>query len=255
MQKNSALLVFVFLLLAHYSFSQKTDSTKSITHFSGSISVTNNGISIVPSFSLGKPAVAFLLSVGKNRFSFEPDFRFSLKGKPWGFLFWARYKVVNSNKFQINAGTHLGLNFRTSLLPANGDTSEATVERRYLAGELSPRVLLTKNISIGIYYLYSHGLDAGTIKNTHFVVFGTNFSNIKLTDQFFIKVNPQLYYLKLDARDGFYFTSSFTLAKKNFPFSLSALINKAINTRITGGKDFLWNTSLVYSFSKKYIKI
>jgi len=40
-----------FLLLVHFSFSQKADTAKNSTHFSGSISVTNNGISLVPTFS------------------------------------------------------------------------------------------------------------------------------------------------------------------------------------------------------------
>ena len=94
-----------------------------------------------------------------------------------------------------------------------------TVARRYLAGELYPRVLLTKNISVGIYYLYSHGIDPGTIKNTNFITLNINFSNIKLSDQYFMIVNPQFYYLKLDKEDGFYFTSSFILAiGKIFPF-------------------------------------
>ncbi|MGK2863276.1 MAG: hypothetical protein ACSLE0_15195, partial [Chitinophagaceae bacterium] len=223
------------------------DSTTSTApFFSGSVSLTNNGISIVPSFSLGKPAAIINLSVGKNKLSFEPDIRFSLSGKPWSMLFWARYKLVTNEKFRMNTGTHLGLNFRTSPQMINGDTTSTTVARRYLAGELFPRVLLTKNISVGIYYLYSHGLDAGTIGNTHFITFNTNFSNLKITDQFFFGVNPQVYYLKLDAQDGFYFTLAFTLAKKNFPFSVSAIINKEIDSNIAGSKDFLWNASLLF---------
>ena len=255
MQKNTVLLVSVLLLLAHVSFSQKMDSTKRVSYFSGTVSVTNNGISIVPSFSLGKPAAMFSLSMGKNRFSFEPDLRFSLAGKPWSFLFWGRYKLVNNDRFKMNTGAHLGLNFKTSVLPINGDSSETTVARRYLAAELFPRYLLTKKSSVGIYYLYSHGLDAGTIGNTHFITLNANFSNIKITDQFFINVNPQLYYLRLDAQDGFYFTSSLTVAKKNFPISVSGIINKKIHSGITGSKNILWNTSLVYSFNKKYVKI
>ena len=254
MQKNTV-LVFVFLLLSHFSFSQKTDSAKSISYFSGAVSVTNNGISIVPSFSLGKPAVIFNLAMGKNRFSFEPDIRFSLTGKPWSMLFWSRYKLVTTDKFQMNVGTHLGLNFQTSVLPINGDSGEVNITRRYLAGELFPRYSFTKNISVGIYYLYSHGLDAGTIGNTHFITFNTNFSNIKLSDQFFINFNPQLYYLKLDAQDGFYFTSTLAVAKKNFPLSVSSTINKKINSNITGSKNLLWNVSLAYAFNKRYVKL
>ena len=248
-------MLFALLMLSHFSFSQKKDSAKSISHFSGSISITNNGISIVPSFSLGKPAAIFSLSVGKNRYSFEPDLRFSLGGKPWSFLFWGRYKLVTTDKFKMNTGAHLGLNFKTSVIPINGDSSETTVTRRYLAGELSPNYFLSKNFSVGLYYLYSHGLDAGTIGNTHFITFNLNYSNIKITDQFFLNINPQFYYLKLDAQDGIYFTSSLTVAKKNFPLAVSAIINKEIKSNISGSKDFLWNVSLVYTFNKKYVKL
>ena len=247
-----AVLPFLLVHLMYASFAQTTDSVKVISHFSGTVSATNNGISIVPSFSLEKPAAIFMLSMGRKRFSFDPDLRFSLAGKPWTFLFWARYKLVDKGRFRMNTGTHLGLNYKTSILPINGDTGETTVTRRYLAGELFPRYSITKNISVGIYYLYSHGLDAGTIGNTHFITFNTNFSNIKLTNQFFLKFNPQFYYLKLDERDGFYFTASCTLARKNFPLFISAIVNKIIETDIAGG-DFVWNLSLVYSFHKNYV--
>lgn len=255
MQKTTISLVAVLLLLANNSFSQMADSTKRTSYFSGAVSVTNNGISIVPSFSLDKPAIQFNLSMGKNRLSFEPDIRFSLSGKPWSFLFWGRYKIATGEKFNMNAGSHLGLNFRTSPQLINGDSGTTTIARRYLAGEVFPRYSFTKAISVGIYYLYSHGLDAGTIGNTHFVTFNANFSNIKINNQFFLRFNPQFYYLKLDAQHGYYFTSALTVARTNFPLSVSSTINKKISSTITGSKNLLWNVSLVYSFSNKYFTI
>jgi len=110
MQKKTVLLVFVFLLLAHFSFSQATDSVKNISHLSGSVSVTNNGISIIPTFSLNKAAAVFNISAGKGRLSFEPYLGFSLEGKPWSFLFWWRYKLKQEGKFKINTGAHYGPN-------------------------------------------------------------------------------------------------------------------------------------------------
>ncbi len=85
---KKAVVFVVFLLLTHFSFSQTIDSTKSIGYFGGAVSVTNNGISLVPTFSLGKPAVIFDMVVGKRKLSFEPQLRFALDGKPWSFLFW-----------------------------------------------------------------------------------------------------------------------------------------------------------------------
>jgi hypothetical protein len=248
MQKNT-ILVVVLLLFAHFSFSQKSDTAKKITHFSGSVSVTNNGLSLVPTFSLGEPAALVNLSIGGKKFSFEPDMRFALEGKPWSFRFWARYKLLKTEKFAITLGSHPALNFKT--ITSAVDARETIVVRRFLAGELSPNYFFTKNISIGVYYVYAYGFDQGTPKNNHFVTLNSNFSNIKLPFNFLISVIPQFYYLKQDEQDGYYFTSEFHLAKKNFPLSVSSIINKPIESNIIGGQEFVWNISLIYSFNKK----
>lgn len=192
------------------------------------------------------------MSVG-SKLSFEPEFAFSLEGKPWYFLFWFRYKLVTTDKFKINAGTHLGLNFKDALLPVNIDSTEVKVVDRYLVAELAPSYSITKNISIGMYYLHSRGLDQSANQMLNFITVNANFSNIKLTDQFFMRFNPQLYYLNLDDGDGFYFTSTFTLARLNFPLSVSSVANQVIQTNIPAAKDFVWNVTLTYSFGKRYV--
>lgn len=252
MKVNRTLLILFLCKISLSCFSQ-SDSTKSLRYFSGNVNVTNNGISLVPNFSLSKPAVIINLSAGNKRFTFDPDIRFSLSAKPWTMLFWGRYKILPTGKFRLSTGAHLGLNFKTSALPVNGDTVETNVARRYLAAELVPSFFISKNITTGFYYLYSHGLDAGTVKNTHFLVFNTNFSNIKISDQLFARVTPQVYYLKQDMRDGFYLTSTINIAKKRFPLSVSGLVNQKISGDIAGSKNFLWSASLIYSFNKSYV--
>ena len=200
---------------------------------------------------MSKPAAVFNMSVG-SKLNFEPEFAFSLEGKPWYFLFWFRYKLVTTDKFKINAGTHLGLNFKDALLPLNRDSAAVKTVDRYLVAELAPSYSITKNISAGIYYLYSRGLDRTANQILNFITVNANFSNIKLTDQFFMRFTPQLYYLNLDDGDGFYFTSAFTLARMNFPLSISSVVNKVIQTDISAGKDFVWNVTLAYSFGKLY---
>lgn len=254
MKKLNVLPVIVLLHFFVPGFSQTGDSSKTISHFSGSISVTHNGISLVPTFSLGKPATIFLLSVGGKRLSFEPDLRFALEGKPWSFLFWWRYKVVPSGKFRLTVGSHPALNFRTMRLPVNGDSADVIVSRRFLAGEIVPNYLLSKNVSIGVYYLFSRGFDINVPRNSHFITINSSISNIKLPGELYMKLTPQFYYLKQDARDGFYFSSSMSLAKRNFPLSVSAIINKTVSGNISGSKNFVWNTSLVYSFNKNYAR-
>lgn len=254
MQKKLGLYVFILTAYSFPGFAQTNDSVKIIYHFSGSVNVTNNGISLVPNFSLGKPAVIISLSAGKSRFSFDPDIRFSLSAKPWTMLFWARYKVLPTGRFRLTTGAHLGLSFKTTTLPVEGDTSETNIVRRYLAAELVPNYFITKNISAGMYYLYSKGLDAGTVKNTHFLLFNTNFSNIRISNHFFAGFTPQVYFLKQDMRHGFYFTSSLSVAKKNFPLSVSGFINQRLSGDIAGSKDFIWSAGITYSFNKSYIQ-
>jgi hypothetical protein len=231
---------------------QQTDSSKNVFNLSGAASVTNNGISLIPNFSLNKPAAVFNVSAGKNRFSFDPELAFSLEGKPWYFLFWLRYKVANAGRFKFTAGTHLGLNFKKAFMPAGNDSAEVRVVDRYLVAELAPNYSIANNISVGLYYLYSRGLDPGANKQTHFVTINANFSHIPLSKSWFIRFTPQFYYLDLDQGDGFYFSAMTTLARKNFPVTISSVINKAIRTDIAG-KNLVWNLSLAYSFSKKHI--
>ena len=114
--------------------------------------------------------------------------------------------------------------------------------------------LRAKNISIGMYYLTSHGFDPGTTHYTHFVTLNTNFSNIKLVEQFYMKFYPQVYYLWMDNVDGYYMTATLTLARKNFPLSIQSILNKPIDTNIQAGNEFVWNVSLVYSVRNEYVK-
>lgn len=250
MQKNSVILFFALFLLNLSSFSQKKDSTKAAFQFGGAALVTNNGISLVPTFSLGEPAAIFDIYMQKKKLSFEPQFRFSLEGKPWNFLFWWRYRLVETKKFRLILAANPALNFRTITSP---DGEETIVSRRYVAGELSPNYFVAKNISIGIYYLYSHGVDKEAVRHTHFLTLNSNFSNIKLFWQLYMRFIPQVYYLKQNKDDGFYVTSTVALARKKFPLSVMAILNKPIDTDIPGGTSFVWNLSLVYSFIKSYV--
>ena len=236
--KNKLTLFFFFITIITYS-------QESLINISGNISVTNNGISLVPSFSLEKPASIINLNFSSNKLSFEPDLRFSLQGKPWSFLFWWRYKVTNNNsRFNLRIGAHPALNFKEKTF----NTSTNIVARRFIATEVVPNLKLTNNISIGIYYLLSFGLDE-TVKKTNFLTFNSSFKKLKLSKDFNFSFTPQVYYLKMDERDGFYFTSNFSLRYDKIPFSISSIINKELKSNILGSKNFNWNLSLVYNFN------
>lgn len=245
------ILLVVLAPLCTTTFAQRKDST---LFFRSSLSVTHNGFSFVPAFSLGKPAAILDLAVGNKRLSFEPQFRFALEGKPWSFIFIYRYKFIRKEKFHFSVGGHLpAFNWRTETVMVNGKEKDIIVTKRFLAGELLPNYQLTKKISLGMYVLIGHGWEKDVTRNTRFVGLRSNFSNIKLSEKFYAQFVPQIFYLSTDNVDGFYVTYSLTLAAKNFPLSISHIINKAIESELPS-KHFDWNVSLVYSFSKNYIR-
>jgi hypothetical protein len=102
--------------------------------------------------------------------------------------------------------------------------------------------------------MYVHGLEEDAVKNIHYIAFRTNFLNIKLSNQFYVRFSPQVYYLRVDEKDGFYVSSSLTLVKRNFPVSLSSMITAPIQTNVTVSKSALWNVSLIYTFNKEYVE-
>lgn len=248
-----AFTVLVFLMLnfltCQISGQEKTGTNKEL-HVSGSAGATNNGISLIPNFSLGQPAALFNLSVSKGRFSFDTDFNFSLKAKPWYSLYWLRYKVVDNERLKINASTHLGLNFVTKEVQIGMKPTKMPMAERYWVGEFVPGYVINRNASVGMCYMLSVGLDPGTFDASHFIALNANLTCFNLPSDFYLRVTPQLYFLKQDELKGSYATSTFTLSNNNFPFSLSALVNHEIKTEITEGKGWLWNITATFHFGR-----
>lgn len=249
---KSILLQFFLIFSFFTTFSQHIDSTQSF--FKGQITATNNGVSLIPSFSLGRPAILFDLNLGKGRLSFDPMLRFGMNGKPWAFVFWWRYKLIQQRKFNLGIGAHPSVVFRDLNANVNGIQKDLMVAQRYFAWEASPSYLLTKKTSIGLYYLGSKGLTKDIIQNTIFIAARASFNNLKVSNSLFFNVSPQVYYLKMDKNDGTYTNITLNLFSKKSPFSINAVVSKAIETKITG-KDFLWSLGLVYNINNKYQKV
>jgi hypothetical protein len=147
----------------------------------------------------------------------------------------------------VSVGAHPALAFKSSPVSIGGVSRDVIVARRYLAGELAPTYSLTRNLSVGPCYLYSHGMETDVVRHTHFVSARATLTNIGVGDQLFLRLAPQLYYLKTDDRDGVYLNSALTLASRTLPLAISTTANKPIRTTVLGGDDFLWNLSLHYA--------
>lgn len=250
---NILLIGLILLISENAVRASDADSISTIRELKAAVTVTNNGISVIPTFMLGKPAVMFDLGVGGKRLSFEPQFRFALEGKPWSFIFWWRYKVVMARKFTLNVGAHPAIAFRETQMIVDGENRDMLVAQRFLAGEVVPTFKVSDKVSLGFYYLHANGMDKGTTKNTDYLALNSVFSNLRLFDDISMKLNTQLYLLKMDNLHGYYVTSTFTVSKKDFPLTLSSIINQVIKTDIPS-KDFVWNLSLIYAFNKEYLR-
>jgi hypothetical protein len=246
--------ISIFLIFSFYAtFSQNTDSTQTPSFLRGQITATNNGVSLIPTFSLGKPAILFDMNMGKGRLSFDPMFRFGMNGKPWAFVFWWRYKLIQQKKFNLGLGAHPSVVFRDISVTENGTTRNFLASQRFFAWEVSPTYLVSKNASLGLYYLGSKGLTKDVLQHTTFVAL-RSILNLKLSNKFSLGFIPQAYYLKMDDQDGTYINATLNLFKRNFPVSFNAIASKAIKTDIAG-KDFLWSIGLVYNINNQYSKL
>jgi hypothetical protein len=243
-------ILLAFVLSLGTCYAQRGDST---FFFRADLTATNNGFSLVPAFTLGKPAGFLDMRMGNKRLTFEPQFRFALEGRPWSFIFIYRYKAINRSRFQLSFGSHLpGLNFITRTVSMNGIDENLSVARRFLALEIIPTYLLSKNTSIGLYYLRGHGFQKHGPQNSNFLSLQGNFTKIKLAGKAYVSVNSQFFYLKVDADDGFYVNATTTLGVRNFPLTISGIVNKAIQSEIPA-RDFDWSINLIYTVDKHFI--
>ena len=255
--KTSAIPCFLvsLILSTNLLFAQTKDSlSQKPLKLAASMAITNNGIALIPTFSLGKPAAIFNFTVGR-RLTFEPDFRYSLEGKPWASIYWLRYKLIRKQKFNVGIGAHPSVVFSASQIQENNITKDVIKVQRFLAAEIVPTYKINNHISVGIYYLTSAGSKESTLKRTNFVTLNASISNLKLHSDYTLAFNPQIYYLKMDKNDGYYYNASATISKATLPISIQGMFNQPIKSTIVGGQNFVWNMSLIYSFSKLYTSI
>ncbi len=244
------LFLLPFLLFIVNSNAQEKDST---FFFRTDLTVTNNGFSIIPAFTLGDPAGFLDMKMGNRRLSFEPQFRFSLEGRPWSLIFIYRYKAVIKPRFQLTFGTHApGMNFITRSVTIDGIDENLSVARRFLAGEIMPTYTLSDKASIGIYFLRGRAFQKHGPQNSTFFSLQGNFTKLTIAGKSYISLYPQIFYLKVDDNTGYYVNATAVLGIRDFPLTISGIVNKAIESSIPA-QDFDWSLNLVYTLDKKFV--
>lgn len=245
------LYTIFFSLVFSFAIAQSADSTKNTTTFSGSVGITNNGFSIIPTFSLNSPAVNMNFYVRKKKFSFDPDIRLVPDGSKGGFIFWLRYYAIEKKKFSLRVGVHPAFSLVRRTVSDNGTNTEITEMLRFAAGEIVPNYQITPNWSIGAVFLHGSGLQKHGPQKTNVLFLNTSLANIKLGKELRFQLIPMVYFLNTDGFTGNYFSTTGILSHKKLPFSLQSTINQTFKSDIPGNQDFMWNVMVAYNFSKK----
>lgn len=253
---NSFKFLFIILvcILAQTTHGQ-TDSINNVHNFTGSVGITNNGFSIVPTFSLNSPAAIMNFSWRKKRFSFNPDIRLVTDASKGGFLFWFRYQAIQQKRLGLRLSVHPAFSLVRKTINDNGNAIEITEMLRFLAYEIAQNYQITPHWKIGVTYLQGNALQHHGPQLTQVVFLNTSVTDIPLVGDFRFQISPSYYFLSTDNYTGNYLAATIGLSKKECPFALQYTINHTFNSTIPDNKAFMWNVLLSYQFSKNFKRI
>lgn len=231
--------------------SQSTDSAKAFTEFSGTVGITTNGFSIIPTFSLGKPAFIINLAFKRKRFSFEPDIRLVPDASKGGMIWWLRYRLIDQQKFKFRVGVHPAFSLIRRTDTENGSTKQITEMLRFFAYELVPSYQFTERFGVSAVFLQGNALQNSGPQLTRVLFLNSHFTKVPLGNKLLLNVHPTIFFLNTDGYRGNYFTITTALNHRNSPFALQATINQTFRSNVPNNKNFMWNVTLNYSFSTK----
>lgn len=209
----------LFLLFNTWILSNKPDTLKTSLSIHGNIQLTNNAISPVPSFSLGKPALLTTLFLQNGRLTFSPEFNFDLEAKPWSVNTWLRYQVIQQEKWDFTLGNNLSLFFKKNN-PAL--TKEEYQLQRYQAFEFNLGYHFSKMHGINLMYWKSQALDEVGVKNGLFIMLVGQIGDLWSGKNIRIGIRPSLFVIDNTAPFYGLFTSQIsTIYFKKIPFNIS----------------------------------
>lgn len=248
-------LTVQFALISVGVFAQSSDSTQQVCTISGNVGITNNGFSIVPTFSLNHPAFVTNFSFRKKNLSFEPDFRIVPDAKKGSLVWWVRYRLVEEKKFGLRVGAHPAFTLIQRPDTEAGGTKEITEMLRFVAFEAVPSYQFNDKIGVSVMYLQGNALQNHGPQLTRVLFLNANLTQFALSKNLNFNLFPSGYFLFTDGQKGSYISATAILAHKKSPFSLQSTINQTLKSNIVGSKDFIWNITLNYHFSNTYKKL
>lgn len=243
-------LILLLLIFSFIAYSQESeDHIESNLKFSGSVNLNTNGISPVPAFSLDKPSIIGIFSLKRKRLSFTPEIAFSLEGKPWFISPRFTYRVVEGEKFNFNISTAYTYSYSYPEELINNILETSTKVEHYVLLQSASTYILSKKTSISLITFHGFGQESASIKRGNFFVLGGNIAKLKISENLYHSLFPQLVYVNLDGdTDGLFASGIFGIGHKKLPIFLSTQLTQALITNISPNPGFKWNVGLSYIF-------
>lgn len=245
-------LVLLFLMLSvsiSYSYARvNSDTTKVSTVFSGSIQLTNNGISLVPAFSLGDPALVAFFEAKRKRFSYCPQFSFDSEGKPWYVNQWLRYQVINNSKISYRSSISYSFLYKpTEEIKDGVAVPIIKTDRNLIFEQLLVKGLTSKTVLV-FAHLYGLSVEKGGIK-LNLVTLGTSTKGISLGKKIAMEVSPSIFYLAYTGNnEGLFSTQNIGVRYSKCPVSLGFQATEPLWMKNLNVKSFNWALSAIYTF-------
>jgi hypothetical protein len=244
MMKQTVLL-FLFFISGVALSSEKTDSTRTKLNASCTVSLNSNGISSIPAFSLGDPAIIAAVGLAKGRLSFDPVLAYDLEMKPWFFDSWVHYVIVDRPVFKLRTGINFSMYFSDLKLP---DDEIVLQGQRYWAFELAGIFNFNPKTSLTVLVWNDRGQDPGTITGLYTSV-AIERSEIPVGKRVLIAGSLQIFNIAYDGNnDGLFVSPRIAASGKKVAVSVFFQVIQPVTTNISPNPGFQWNLGASYSF-------
>lgn len=232
----------IFLFIFTIAFTQK-NTEKSKLKAGCNFSINSNGISSIPSFSLGAPALIAAPTFTKGRFNYEPVLAYDFDIQPWFIDNWFRYKIVDRQKFEFRTGLNFSMYFSDYKLP-----DETLLKgQRYWAVEFTSVYKPSSRSFVSGAYWRDMGQDPGTITGNYLAIMG-ELSEIALGKNILLAANLHLFYIDYNGEnDGLFISPKLTTSVRNLPFAIFFHGIQAISSNISPYPGFSWNLGFSYT--------
>lgn len=223
-----------------------SDSTQTELRASCTISLNTNGISTVPAFSLGEPAIMSSITFLRGRFSYDPLLAYSLDFRPWFIDNWLHYRIVDRDAFKLRTGINFSMFFSDIKIP------EAQISKgeRYWALELAGIYNITSRTVLTFMYWHDRGQDPGTLIG-HFFSLSGEHNNMSIGQSLLFSTALQVFYIDYDGNnDGLFVSPKISSSVRSFPLALFFQATQPLMTNISPYPGFEWNLGISYSFWK-----